>query len=145
MIESVQQGVCLPEDDFEIHGDTVNGPNHNGPFRARNAKRLLLDRFEIYCHGQFTGMPISDTKLLILMLGAKLVNHPKEFTDNPRCFIIAEPDRTLKEQSYYDRLKQKFSAEVVSREWLLDNVAQYKIQNPRLYSLCENALTNNME
>jgi hypothetical protein len=45
-----------------------------------------------------------ETKLMITMLGARLVSHPKEFTsDNPRCFIIAEPHKKLKEQNYYDR------------------------------------------
>ncbi|XP_033118359.1 breast cancer type 1 susceptibility protein homolog [Anneissia japonica] len=55
---SLEVGYLLPEKNFEVVGDDINGRNHNGPKRARlwKSPELLMNKFTIYPMGQYTDL-----------------------------------------------------------------------------------------
>ncbi|XP_074414077.1 breast cancer type 1 susceptibility protein isoform X1 [Zonotrichia albicollis] len=57
IIQSFKAGRVLDEENFEVRGDVINGRNHQGPKRARQALTAKIFKdFEICCCGPFTDM-----------------------------------------------------------------------------------------
>nr|XP_015217336.1 PREDICTED: breast cancer type 1 susceptibility protein isoform X3 [Lepisosteus oculatus] len=129
--ECFRQGQLLDEAAFEVKGDVINGRNHQGPRRARTATReeLLLSNYEICCHGSFTDMTTGQLEWMVELCGATVAKEPFLFTYNPELIqvVVVQPEAE-ESQTDYKALQRKYSARVVTREWVLDSVALYSCQ-----------------
>ncbi|KAK3584304.1 hypothetical protein CHS0354_017224, partial [Potamilus streckersoni] len=56
VIDSRTAGHLLPEDAYEIQGDTANGNIHFGPKRSRLSNSSLVGQFAFYCTGESPGL-----------------------------------------------------------------------------------------
>ncbi|XP_006821068.1 uncharacterized protein LOC102806679 [Saccoglossus kowalevskii] len=136
-----EAGKVVPEDLYEVRGDVINGRNHKGPFKARTTtRRLLLHNYEISCIGSFSGLTKDQLYWLLELCGAEKVNNPSMFSYNPnkRTIIIMQPDANDSAKSFnYNNFYKKYTALVVSREWILDSIAKYTVQPLSEYLLCD--------
>ncbi|XP_048871054.1 breast cancer type 1 susceptibility protein homolog isoform X2 [Brienomyrus brachyistius] len=129
-----KQGRLLQEALFEVRGDTANGPDHQGPMRARitDEQKLLMRGFEICFQGSFTNMTSGQMEWMVQLCGAIVVKDPSLFTAECKSnlrFVVVPGDS----QTDYKAVQQR--AMVVSRAWLLDSVATYTLQNPDDYTV----------
>ncbi|MBN3312069.1 BRCA1 protein, partial [Atractosteus spatula] len=129
--ECFRQGQLLDEAAFEVKGDVINGRNHQGPRTARTATReeLLLSNYEICCHGSFTDMTTGQLEWMVELCGATVAKEPFLFTYKPELIqvVVVQPEAE-ESQTDYKALQRKYSARVVTREWVLDSVALYSCQ-----------------
>ncbi|KAM8945592.1 breast cancer type 1 susceptibility protein [Pelodytes ibericus] len=130
IVQSFREGRILDEYDFEVKGDVVNGRNHRGPRRSRlGSDGLLMEDFEICCHGSFTDMTRDDLERIISQCGAHVVNGPQMFKPNPKITsLIVVEQGTCPVNTDYADMRKKYRALVVCREWVLDSVSMYKLQ-----------------
>ncbi|XP_075033516.1 breast cancer type 1 susceptibility protein [Mixophyes fleayi] len=127
IVQSFREGRILDEYDFEVKGDVINGRNHRGPRRSRlGSDGLLLADFEICCLGSFKDLNKENLEWMVSLCGASVVNEPSRFKHiaGATSLVIVQPDG----QTDYAAMRKKHSALVVTREWLLDSVASYKLQ-----------------
>ncbi|NXM85623.1 BRCA1 protein, partial [Oenanthe oenanthe] len=137
IIQSFKEGRILDEEPFEVRGDVVNGRNHQGPKRARQAltEKIFKD-FEICCCGPFTDMTTGHLEWMVELCGASVVKQPDLFshTANSTAVVVVQPD-AWKENMDYRAIPQQSNVAVVTREWVLDSVACYKCQEISAYLL----------
>ncbi|NWH37240.1 BRCA1 protein, partial [Chloropsis hardwickii] len=130
IIQSFKEGRILDEESFEVRGDVINGRNHQGPKRARQAltEKIFKD-FEICCCGPFTDMTTGHLEWMVELCGASVVKQPDLFTHtaNSTAVVVVQPD-AWKENMDYRAAQQRSSVAVVTREWVLDSVACYQCQ-----------------
>ncbi|NWT88807.1 BRCA1 protein, partial [Lanius ludovicianus] len=135
IIQSFKEGKILDEEDFEVRGDVINGRNHQGPKRARQAltEKIFKD-FEICCYGPFTGMTTEHLEWMVELCGASVVQQPALFTHkaNSTAVVVVQPD-AWKENTDYRAIEQQNNVAVVTREWVLDSVACYECQELGAY------------
>ncbi|NXB41146.1 BRCA1 protein, partial [Eulacestoma nigropectus] len=135
IIQSFKEGRLLDEEDFEVRGDVINGRNHQGPKRARQAltEKIFKD-FEICCYGPFTDMTTEHLEWMVELCGASVVKQPDLFahTANSTAVVVVQPD-AWKENTDYRAIHQQNSVAVVTREWVLDSVACYECQEFSAY------------
>lgn len=129
--ESLEKKRLLQMDDYEIIGDTVNGFAHRGPTRSRLSNVPLFKQFEMHIVGNSAELPQDVLKSLIEMSSGIVVSDPEEFSSRPgiTCLAIANSTQILKE---FRRLKneiQIYGILLVSREWILDSVAMFRLQS----------------
>ncbi|NWR50585.1 BRCA1 protein, partial [Regulus satrapa] len=135
IIQSFKEGRILDEENFEVRGDVINGRNHQGPKRAREALAAKIFKdFEICCCGPFTDMTTGQLQRMVELCGASVVKQPDQFshTANSTAVVVVQPD-AWKENMDYGAMQQQSSVAVVTREWVLDSVACYQCQELRAY------------
>ncbi|NXD98661.1 BRCA1 protein, partial [Chaetorhynchus papuensis] len=135
IIQSFKEGRILDEENFEVRGDVINGRNHQGPKRARQAltEKIFKD-FEICCYGPFTDMTTEHLEWMVELCGASVVKQPDLFTHtaNSAAVVVVQPD-AWKENMGYRAIQQHNNVAVVTREWVLDSVARYECQEFSAY------------
>ncbi|NWV46964.1 BRCA1 protein, partial [Daphoenositta chrysoptera] len=135
IIQSFKEGRILDEENFEVRGDVINGRNHQGPKRARQAltEKIFKD-FEICCYGPFTDMTTEHLEWMVELCGASVVKQPDLFTHtaNSTAVVVVQPD-AWKENTDYRAIPQQNNVAVVTREWVLDSVACYECQEFSAY------------
>ncbi|NWU24504.1 BRCA1 protein, partial [Dyaphorophyia castanea] len=135
IIQSFREGRILDEENFEVRGDVINGRNHQGPRRARQAltEKIFKD-FEICCYGPFTDMTTEHLEWMVELCGASVVKQPDLFTRaaNSTAVVVVQPD-AWKENTDYRAIHQHNNVAVVTREWVLDSVACYECQEFSAY------------
>ncbi|NXU97323.1 BRCA1 protein, partial [Cettia cetti] len=137
IIQSFSEGRILDEENFEVRGDVINGRNHQGPKRARQALTgKIFKDFEICCCGPFTGMTTGHLQWMVELCGASVVKQPDLFTHtaNSTAVVVVQPDAWEENMDY--RAIQQQNVAVVTREWVLDSVACYECQELSAYLLC---------
>ncbi|NXI80771.1 BRCA1 protein, partial [Rhipidura dahli] len=135
IIQSFKEGRILNEENFEVRGDVINGRNHQGPKRARQAltEKIFKD-FEICCYGPFTDMTTEHLEWMVELCGASVVKQPDLFTHtaNSTAVVVVQPD-AWKENTDYRAIQQQSNVAMVTREWVLDSVACYECQEFSAY------------
>nr|DBA27962.1 TPA: hypothetical protein GDO54_008397 [Pyxicephalus adspersus] len=127
IVQSFREGRILDEYDFEVRGDVINGRNHRGPRRSRlGSDGLLLSDFEICCLGNFKDMTQESLEWMVSLCGASLVKEPQMFKhkEGATSLVVVQPDG----KTDYAAIRKRYRALVVTREWVLDSVASYKLQ-----------------
>ncbi|NXA83726.1 BRCA1 protein, partial [Thryothorus ludovicianus] len=135
IIQSFKKGRILDEENFEVRGDVINGRNHQGPKRARQAlTEKIFKGFEICCCGPFTDMTTEHLEWMVELCGASVVKQPDLFTHtaNSTALVVVQPD-AWKENVDYGAIPQHGGVAVVTREWVLDSVACYQCQELSAY------------
>ncbi|NWY47503.1 BRCA1 protein, partial [Sylvia atricapilla] len=135
IIQSFKEGRILDEENFEVRGDVINGRNHQGPKRARQALTgKIFKDFEICCCGPFTDMTTEHLQWMVELCGASVVKQPDLFshTANSTAVVVVQPD-AWKEDMDYRAIQQLSNVAVVTREWVLDSVACYECQELSAY------------
>ncbi|XP_039943412.1 breast cancer type 1 susceptibility protein isoform X1 [Hirundo rustica] len=135
VIQSFKEGRILDEENFEVRGDVINGRNHQGPKRARQAlSEKIFKDFEICCCGPFTDMTTEQLEWMVELCGASVVKQPDLFTHtaNSTAVVVVQPD-AWKENEDYRAIQQQSDVAVVTREWVLDSVACYDCQELSAY------------
>ncbi|NWW10012.1 BRCA1 protein, partial [Oreocharis arfaki] len=135
IIQSFKEGRILDEEDFEVRGDVINGRNHQGPKRARQAlTEKIFKGFEICCYGPFTDMTTEHLEWMVELCGASVVKQPDLFTHtaNSTAVVVVQPD-AWKKNVDYRAIHQHSNVAVVTREWVLDSVACYECQEFSAY------------
>ncbi|XP_032934593.1 breast cancer type 1 susceptibility protein homolog isoform X2 [Catharus ustulatus] len=135
IIQSFKEGRILDEENFEVRGDVINGRNHQGPKRARQAltEKIFKD-FEICCCGPFTDMTTEHLEWMVELCGASVVKQPDLFshTANSTAVVVVQPD-AWKENMDFRAIQQQSRVALVTREWVLDSVACYQCQELGAY------------
>ncbi|XP_007908385.2 breast cancer type 1 susceptibility protein homolog isoform X2 [Callorhinchus milii] len=128
ILECFKEGRIIEESEFEVRGDVINGRNHQGPRKARQTSngQLLLTDYEVCCWGSFTGMSKDQLEWMVDLCGASIAKEPYLFTYNPGrvSVVVVQPDANPASTDYRG-MERRFSAAVVTREWVLDSVACY--------------------
>nr|XP_033773900.1 breast cancer type 1 susceptibility protein isoform X2 [Geotrypetes seraphini] len=135
IVQCFKEGKILNESDFEVRGDVINGRQHGGPRRARQAADgMLFTDFEICCSGPFTDMSTEHLEWMVELGGASVVKQPHLFTEKPTLtkLIVVQPD-AAPEDTDYKAIQQQYGAVLVTREWVLDSMACYECQKFDMY------------
>ncbi|XP_043820294.1 breast cancer type 1 susceptibility protein [Dromiciops gliroides] len=137
VVQSFKEGKVLPERDFEVRGDVINGRNHRGPERARESQGMKIFKgLEICCYGPFTDMPTDHLEWMVRLCGASVVKKPSSLRPGvgTSLVVVVQPD-AWEDDSSFQRIRLLFKAPIVTREWVLDSVACYQRQELDAYMI----------
>ncbi|XP_030321654.1 breast cancer type 1 susceptibility protein [Calypte anna] len=135
VIQSFKEGRVLDEEKFEVRGDVINGRNHQGPKKSREARtEKIFKDFEICCYGPFTDMTTEHLEWMVELCGASVVKQLHLFPHNMNstAVVVVQPDAWM-ENMDYRAIQLKNNVVMVTREWVLDSVASYECQEIRAY------------
>ncbi|NP_001029141.1 breast cancer type 1 susceptibility protein [Monodelphis domestica] len=139
VVQSFKEGKMLPECDFEVRGDVINGRNHRGPERARESQGMKIFRgLEICCYGPFTDMSTDQLEWMVQLCGASVVKKPSSlrFRVGSSPVVVVQPD-AWEDDSSFQEIGLVCEAPVVTREWVLDSVACYQRQELDTYLISQ--------
>ncbi|XP_031822206.1 breast cancer type 1 susceptibility protein isoform X2 [Sarcophilus harrisii] len=139
VVQSFKEGKVLPECDFEVRGDVINGRNHRGPERARESRGVKIFKgLEICCYGPFTDMSTDQLEWMVRLCGASVVRKPSLL--RPRLgsspVVVVQPD-AWEDDSSFEGIGLICEAPVVTREWVLDSIACYQRQELDTYLIAQ--------
>ncbi|XP_074117765.1 breast cancer type 1 susceptibility protein isoform X2 [Sminthopsis crassicaudata] len=139
VVQSFKEGKVLPECDFEVRGDVINGRNHRGPERARESRGVKIFKgLEICCYGPFTDMSTDHLEWMVRLCGASVVRKPSSL--RPKLgsspIVVVQPD-AWEDDSSFEGIKLICEAPVVTREWVLDSIACYQRQELDTYLIAQ--------
>ncbi|XP_074079898.1 breast cancer type 1 susceptibility protein isoform X2 [Macrotis lagotis] len=142
VVQSFKEGKVLPECDFEVRGDVINGRNHRGPERARESQEMKIFKgLEICCCGPFTDMSTDHLEWMVRLCGASVVKKPSSLRlrvdSSP--VVVVQPD-AWEDDSIFQRIRLVCEAPIVTREWVLDSVACYQCQELDSYMIIQSSL-----
>ncbi|XP_046544222.1 breast cancer type 1 susceptibility protein homolog isoform X2 [Haliotis rubra] len=125
----------LPEDKYEIVGDTVIVEDHHGPKRSRTSHKKLFSGFTLTCIGVSDEMTKEDMSLLLQQGGATLADDPWELGKMAaaipmiiRCLDTEEEAPTKSEVEHFNCFYKHNRLITVSREWVLDSISTWRLQ-----------------
>ncbi|XP_071108714.1 uncharacterized protein [Haliotis cracherodii] len=125
----------LPEDKYEIVGDTVIVEDHHGPRRARTSDKKLFSGFTLTCIGVSDEMTKDDMSLLLQQGGATLAEDPWELGKMAaaipliiRCLDTEDEAPTKSEVEHFNCFYKHNRLITVSREWVLDSISTWRLQ-----------------
>ncbi|XP_044530105.1 breast cancer type 1 susceptibility protein [Gracilinanus agilis] len=139
VVQSFKEGKMLPEYDFEVRGDVINGRNHRGPERARESQGMKIFKgLEICCYGPFTDMSTDQLEWMVKLCGASVVKKPSSLRFRVGSFpvVVVQPD-AWEDDSSFQEIGLICEAPVVTREWVLDSVACYQRQELDTYLISQ--------
>ncbi|KAL3831656.1 hypothetical protein ACJMK2_023384 [Sinanodonta woodiana] len=138
VVDSRTAGHLLPEDAYEIQGDTANGNIHFGPKRSRLSNSLLVEKFAFYCTGESPGLTAEDMRGLLEESGGTIIPDVSQLSSSDKIpLIIAcsewdeeEENKELiqREISKFNEIYKKQHVVTLSREWVLDSLTLYRLQ-----------------
>ncbi|XP_067649328.1 breast cancer type 1 susceptibility protein homolog [Haliotis asinina] len=125
----------LPEEKYEIVGDTVIVEDHHGPRRSRTSHKKLFSGFTLTCIGVSDEMTKDDMSLLLQQGGATLADDPWELGKMAaaipmiiRCLDTEEEAPTKSEVEHFNCFYKHNRLITVSREWVLDSISTWRLQ-----------------
>ncbi|XP_046334048.2 serine-rich adhesin for platelets-like [Haliotis rufescens] len=125
----------LPEDKYEIVGDTVIVEDHHGPRRSRTSDKKLFSGFTLTCIGVSDEMTKDDMSLLLQQGGATLADDPWELGKMAaaipliiRCLDTEDEAPTKSEVEHFNCFYKHNRLITVSREWVLDSISTWRLQ-----------------
>jgi hypothetical protein len=130
--QCIRENRLIDEEPFEA----LDMDGEDGPRRARQTSQRikLFADFEFCCQEPFTDVSVDQLNQLLELCGAATVNSPTELTKSRRhSMIIVQIDDDIssevqrKAASLFDR----HQVLTVSREWVLDCLASYKLLSVR--------------
>ncbi|XP_060085845.1 breast cancer type 1 susceptibility protein homolog [Ylistrum balloti] len=134
--DSKAAGQLLPEDKYEIVGDTITGNCHYGPRQSRLSTHPLLNGFHFFCLGTSDSLTTENLQDLIERCGGAVVDHPSAFPPDSKlnlavtCVDLEDEDDlpSKEDMRSFNKLYKKFGLLTVSREWILDTLTVYTVQ-----------------
>ncbi|OWF51886.1 Breast cancer type 1 susceptibility protein-like [Mizuhopecten yessoensis] len=141
--DSKGAGHLLPEDKYEIVGDTITGNCHYGPRQSRLSSQPLFDGFHFFCLGTSDSLTTENLQELIERCGGTVVDHPSAFPPDTKlnlaitCIDLEDEDDlpSPEDTRSFNKLHKRFGLLTVSREWVLDSLTVYTVQPLKEYVL----------
>ncbi|XP_046383391.1 uncharacterized protein LOC124153979 [Ischnura elegans] len=120
--DCLKVGKLLDEAPYEALDDS----GHSGPFMARNSTTKLFKDLQFYCQE-----PILDTigqmEEIIELGGGKVVASLEEFSGKKGQQLVVVDASANENQEFFSRMCQRGIA-VVTSEWIVESIGQYKLQ-----------------
>uniref|UniRef100_A0A8C5X409 RING-type E3 ubiquitin transferase n=1 Tax=Malurus cyaneus samueli TaxID=2593467 RepID=A0A8C5X409_9PASS len=133
IIQSFKEGRILDEENFEVRGDVINGRNHQGPRRARQALTEKVQGMQTLSCFRYVPVLAECLELLPISL---LFCIPRvvqiKYFYNSTAVVVVQPD-AWKETTDCRAIQQQNNVAMVTREWVLDSVACYECQELSAY------------
>ncbi|XP_071811430.1 uncharacterized protein [Apostichopus japonicus] len=146
--DSLSASRLLPQEKYEIRGDSVNGRNHCGPMRSRLWKGPpLLGEYNFFCLEPYTGLSKDQLEGLLMSSGGSVYSHLSELPrdGNEKESLIIAQSGAQETDDDYNALYQKYQIKIISREWVLDSIAIFTAQPIATYLLCDVAEDDNLD
>ncbi|KAJ8305181.1 hypothetical protein KUTeg_017269 [Tegillarca granosa] len=135
--DSIDAGVLLPEENYEICGDTASQKIHNGPFNSRtsNSRGLFTGYSMVLCARMIE---------LILMSGGNIYDISKTAIEKTVCICGFEDIRSLAAEELQSFADYFETYTCVTYLWFIDSISMFQIQPVKQYQIdldimpCEN-------
>ncbi|CAG5130489.1 unnamed protein product [Candidula unifasciata] len=147
VLDSLQTGSLLPEENYEIVGDTSGGENTFGAKHSRLSREHLFTDFCLACVGDSREMPKESLHELLTVCGATVVDDPIGLLSKVAKFkiIVRCSDSSIvptsAELDMFNGLYKHMGLLTVMREWVLDSLGSYRLQ-PLIEYVLNTGVTN---
>ncbi|XP_060517662.1 breast cancer type 1 susceptibility protein-like [Cylas formicarius] len=114
-----------------------------GPKISRTTRLInpLFKGFRFCCAPPFSIVSRTEIENALKMLGAQIVNHPRDLQKNDDHIVIILTDTTATEEiNQFESFLEDYKTVTVDIEWLTKCIGQYKIVSFRPYLLCSDEL-----
>lgn len=143
--DSIDAGVLLPEENYEICGDTASQKIHNGPFNSRtsNSRGLFTGYSMVLCgFSEEDNLKHSRMIELILMSGGNIYDISKTAIEKTVCICGFEDIRSLAAEELQSFADYFETYTCVTYLWFIDSISMFQIQPVKQYQIdtvvCEN-------
>ncbi|XP_069101758.1 uncharacterized protein [Argopecten irradians] len=137
IVDSVSAGHLLPEEDFEVIGDTVTEKKHYGPKISRLAESPLLKDYQIYFYGRTCDISKDDLEDLATSCGGSLLDSAKRLTPESRQLAVACVDEFTSDYDKKQVTTMTMGLQTVSHDWLLDSITVFQVQDLTEYLITD--------